>query len=731
MRRRSAFALAAFIAASPTTPADAQPFGIPTPSPSAQTQAGDGNVFFKADSLRYDRELGVLVATGNVEFTRGDHVLMADTVSYNEKNETVTASGKVTLVEPTGEVVFADYVELTGDLRDGVMRNLRMRLQDDSRLAAAGGRRTGGNRTELAKAVYSPCDLCRDRPDSPPLWQIKAARVVHDQQAHDIIYNDAVVEVFGVPVAFLPYFQHPDPTVERRTGFLSPGFGGDSELGKFVRLPYYIDIAPNQDATLEPMMTTKEGPVMAGEYRRRWAHGYSTFNGSITEASAGDDEDHIRGHIKTINRFDFDRTWRGGLDIYRTTDDTYLRRYKFDGVDQLTSQAFVEGFRGRNYAQLRSYAFQGLRADDDPGQSPLVWPYGQYSFMSQPGRLGQYWTVDANMLQLTRSEGTDTRRLSVTPGWRLPVTTSTGEVYTLFARVQTDGYYADDLVDPHFTRPQSDFAGRVFPQVGIDWRYPFIRRDGTASTIVEPILGFVAGPNGGNSPKIPNEDSRDIELQDSNIFDPNRFPGVDRVDGGQRFYYGMKTSLIGLTRGGSSSLFLGQSYRVRRDDTFPVESGLEDHFSDFVGRLQVSPSQYLDTIYRFRIDKDSFEPRRHEVGAAVGPRSLRLSVNYIFLDNRPDQVEFRSPRKQVSGAVTAQITPNWSVGGGALRDLAAPEGNARALRHGVNVAYEDECLIFTADFLRNFTEDRDVKPSTTLFFRITLKTLGRLGFSGL
>jgi LPS-assembly protein len=730
MRRVAAIALATFIAAAPVAPAAAQPFGFSTPSPTGQQQ-GDGNVFFKADSLRYDRELGVLVATGNVEFTRGDHTLMAETVSYNEKSETVTASGRVTLVEPTGEVIFADYVELTGDLKDGLMRNMRIRLQDDSRLAAAGGRRTGGNRTELAKAVYSPCDLCRDRPERAPLWQIKAARIVHDQETHDITYNDAVVEMFGMPVAFLPYFQHPDPTVERRTGFLAPSFGGDSELGKFLRLPYYIDIAPNQDATLEPMVMTNEGVLMAGEYRHRFAHGYSTLNASITEASSGDDTDHIRGHIKSINRFDFDRTWRGGLDIYRTTDDTFLRRYKIDSVDQLTSQAFVEGFRGRNYAQLRNYAFQGLKADDDPGQSPLVWPYGQYSVIGQPGRMGQYWTLDANVLQLTRTEGTDTRRLSVTPGWRLPVTTSNGEVYTLFARLQTDGYYADDLIDPHFTGPQSDFAGRIFPQVGIDWRYPFIRRDGSVSTIVEPIVGFIAGPNGGNSPKIPNEDSLDLELQDSNIFDFNRFPGVDRVDGGQRFYYGIRTSLIGLLRGGTSSLFLGQSYRLQRDDTFPVESGLEDHFSDFVGRLQVSPSRYLDTIYRFRVDKDSFEARRHEVGASLGPRSLRLNLNYIFLDNRPDQVEFRSPRKQIGGSVLAQVLPNWSIGGGVLRDLAPPTGDERALRHGVNVAYEDECFIFTTEYLRTFTEDRDVKPSTTLFFRLVFKTLGRVGFSGL
>jgi LPS-assembly protein len=354
----------------------------------------------------------------------------------------------------------------------------------------------------------------------------------------------------------------------------------------------------------------------------------------------------------------------------------------------------------------------------------------QYSVVGDPGRLGQYWSFDTNVLQLTRSQGTDSRRLSVLPGWHLPITTSTGEVYTVFATVQADAYYASDLVDPRFTSPRDGFAGRVFPQAGVDWRYPFVRRDGTTSTIVEPIAGLIVAPNGGNSPKIPNEDSLDIELQDSNIFDANRYTGLDRVEGGQRVYYGIRTSLIGLLRGGSSTLFLGQSYRINDDDSFPKQSGLEDNFSDIVGRVQLIPSEYINAVYRFRLDKDDFQPRRHEVGTSFGPRSVRAAVNYIFIDVRPDQPEFPLPRKQIQANLTAQLTPEWSAGAGFLRDLAAPQGGEKELRHGLTLAYEDECFLFTADLARSFTEDRDVRPTTTLMFRLTFKTLGRVQFSG-
>src|SRR3546814_15358023 len=94
----------------------------------------------------------------------------------------------------------------------------------------------------MRRAVYSPCDLCKENPDRPPLWQLKAERVVHDQKAQEVRYNNVFLEMWGVPVLYSPYFQHPDPTVKRRSGFLPPLFGTMGEVGEFLRVPYYIEI---------------------------------------------------------------------------------------------------------------------------------------------------------------------------------------------------------------------------------------------------------------------------------------------------------------------------------------------------------------------------------------------------------------------------------------------------------------------------------------------------------
>src|SRR5579871_2768336 len=197
-------------------------------------------VLFVADEIQQDEDLGLVVAKGHVEFSQRDQTLLADVVTYNQKTNLVTASGHVALMDPSGEVVFGDYMELSDDMRDGFIKNVRALLSDRSRIAGNTGRRTNGNITEIRKAVYSPCDLCAKDPTAPPLWQIKAGRLVHDQARKTVEIYDATAEVYGIPVFYTPYLSEPDPTVKRATGFLAPVFGHSASIGDFFRLPYYI-----------------------------------------------------------------------------------------------------------------------------------------------------------------------------------------------------------------------------------------------------------------------------------------------------------------------------------------------------------------------------------------------------------------------------------------------------------------------------------------------------------
>ena len=692
----------------------------------------DAPVLFKADQLRNEQKIGLVVATGNVEFTQNGRTLLADSVTYNQRTDTVTASGNISLVEPTGEVIFADHIELTDSMRDGVIENMRVRMSDDSRIAAAGGRRIGGTRTEFRKAVYSPCKLCEKDPTRAPIWQVKATKVVHDQETQDVTYRHAFLEFFGVPVMYTPYLSHPDPMVERRTGFLVPRYGSNSELGRLVSTPYYFDIAPNMDATFTPIVTTNEGVVGSGEFRHRLSKTGYVLGGSITHASREDGKSNrLRGHLKGELRHEFDPTWRGGGDLHLASDNTYLRRYNFESPGTLENRVYAEGFRGRNYASANAYYFQGQRSNDKESETPIVFPKLDYNYVGEPGSYGGIWKLDANALILSRTGGTDSRRLSAKTKWELPYISGLGEVYRLFGSLQTDAYWVNDVQESDaLGNTISGFSGRVFPQAGLEWKLPWARRDGRFTQIVEPIFSIIAAPSSQNPDRIPNDDSLSFEFDDTNLFSENRFGGIDRVEGGSRISYGLNSGIFGLNNG-FSSFFIGQSYRFRRDNDFGTDTGLDDHFSDIVGRVEISPTQYANVLYRFRLDKDDLTPKRNEVQATVGVPKFRLNVNYLSIDQQnltdilDPEDEFRD-REEITVGFTSQATKRWRFGADTRRDLTSSGGS---LRHGAFLSYEDECFQFQVDYARTFTRDRDVEPSDTILFRVVFKTLGEVGTS--
>ena len=708
--------------------------GMPPPP------AKDEQALLTADEITYDNELGVVAARGNVEVTQGERTLLADTVTYNERSGSVIASGSVSLIEANGEVLFADYMELTDAMREGVIRDIRILLVDNSRFAANGARRTGGNRTEMSKGVFSPCKPCEEDPSRAPLWQLKARRVVHDQQAQQIRYNDAYMEMFGVPVAYTPYFQHPDPTVKRQSGFLAPTYVSGSSIGFLSGVPYYWVIDDSKDLTFAPMYSTEKGPMGRLEYRQVWSNGEMVVDGSVARTdrdffpvlsdtdTASTDEDALRGHLFGRGRWDIDDTWRTGFDVQRASDKTYLSLYRitnpqlYQDAQLLTSNAYVEGFMGRNYAAANAYTFQGLRSFDTGRTTPIVPMFWNYNYLSEAAPYGGRWSLDANSMILERNDGADSRRISLIGGYQVPYISPIGEVYRFSASLQGDVYSVNNVRDPG--RPDEEHhgvTGRLFPQLGAQWSYPVVRQGEEYRQLIEPVLGVFAAPNGKNPAAIPNEDSVDVEFDDTRLFSPNRFTGTDRVDGGVRGIYGLRGGVYH-GGGGYATAFFGQSYNLRENELFTDGSGLSGHRSDYVARVEVSPHPWLDVIGRVRLNKDDFSVERTEAITAVGPPILQVSGTYL----RAPSTTFSNGRvQQASAMISSRIDENWSVYAHGLRDLN--DGNDLGwVNYGAGALYEDECFTIRANWLRTFTSNQEVEPGDTFYVQVNFRLLGSL-----
>jgi LPS-assembly protein len=696
-------------------------------------------VTFSADEVDYDKEKALVTASGHVEAWQNGHVMRADKITFDRNSGVAAATGHVVLLEPDGEVMFADYAEMQNNLNDGILKDMRALLQQNGRLAANGAQRTGGQINELSKVVYTTCNLCANDPTRPPLWQIRASSAVQDMEHKRIEYTNATLEMFGIPMAYFPYFWHADPSVKRESGLLPPVAGSSSNIGAFYGQPYYLVIDDQSDATFLPLMTTRVGPQLDVEYRRRFNAGTL-----LTNTSVGYVDKSVQGSFSSQGQFSYDDTWRWGFNVNRASSANYVRDFHMiQGLsgDQniLTSQFYIEGFGDGSYTRLDSKLYQALNTVINSSALPLVLPRYQYSYFGLPDALGGRLSVSTGAFNLIRSTGTNTRRGSLTAQWERPFMGMLGDQWKITLHGDAAAYNASEFNElPNFGPKGNVGAARALPQVAVDVRWPFARDSGAWGTqLIEPIAQLIVAPQAGDSQmrRYPNEDSLDFEFTDANLFGFNRFPGIDRQEGGVRANVGLHGAwyLGGVTFDG----LIGQSYRTNKDNLFPEASGLHDEVSDIVARASFTPTPWLDVTYRTRLDKASLATRFAEAVSTVGVDKLRVSAGYIYTNFNPftyyDQPapppigsNYYFPRNEVTFGASSKWG-DYRFSGYARRDLATN----RMVAVGGDAVYEDECFIFDLKLFRRYTSINGDSGSTTVLFLLTFKTIGQFGYRAL
>lgn len=706
----------------------------PTPvvsTPAAETSSDSKPVDLSADRLEHDETGQTITAAGNVEMIQAGRILKADAITYNLATDTVTATGNIILNEPNGDIHFADSVTLNTEMREGFVQGLQSYLSNGGHFTASGGERTGSD-IIMTDAAYTPCECDTDQGGRPG-WQIRAKEVVYHQAENRVAYKNAKLEILGVPVLWTPYFSHSDGKIKRKSGLLTPDIGYDSQLGAMITNSYYWDIAPNRDATVGVMAMTKEAPVAVGNYRHRFESAKFEAEGSLTKSGRTDSEagvevkqdDEVRGHLFAEGLWDINEKWRAGLDVEVASDDQYMRQYDFSSDDVLENEVYVERFSGRHYAAVRALAFQDIRVQEDKTDQPNVLPEAEISFKGEPSSvLGGRWGLDLSALGLMRDgSNQDMARLSGTAGWHGRDVRSFGLMTTADLAVRGDAYYvADrDVAEPGSGRSNDGQEARAFPYAHLVSSLPLARPYERMQAVIEPVAALTLAPNiNAEDSDIPNEDSQDVQIDASNLFEPNRFPGLDRIEDGSRATYGLRTGLYGY--GGSyGDIFVGQSYRFNAENNpFPEGSGLTDQESDIVGQVAAGYDDDFGLNYRFQIDSRQMTSQRHEVDGFAHWGRLRLNSRYLFA-KALEGTTISESREQLRNEASIDLSSRWRIRGGALHDLGADPGLREAM---AGIDFFGCCVSVSTTAERTLTSDSSGDSGTEVMVRLGLKGLG-------
>ena len=708
------------------------PAAAQAPPAAGAKSSRDAPAFYQADRAGYDREQGVVTLSGHVEMWQEGRLLLADRVTYDRNTGVARAQGHVVLMEPGSQTVFADEAELSAGMKDGVLTGMRTLLAENGRLAANGARRTGGTINELARVVYSTCDLCKEDPTRPPLWQLEARSAVQDTAHKMIEYHDVFVDFFGVPVLWLPYLTHPDPSQKRASGLLTPSFGYSRHLGAFFAQPYYWVIDGQSDATITPLIATANGPAVQAQYRRRFNDGTVTIDSSLANERGS-----FGGHLFANGQFAINDVWRWGFDLQRTSSLNYMRDFHVSGRQSvLTSQAFIEGFGDGAYARLDARAYQALTSEVRSEKLPYVLPRATYDFLSDPGWLGGRFSLTAGAFNVFRYSGTGTERGSLSLGWQTGAIGRAGEVWDVRLHLDAASYFAHQFdQEPNFGPTGTVSSSQAMPTLAVKLNWPLIAANRWGSQIIEPIAQVLVAPRGSSYVRtlIPNEDSLDQDFTDANLFALNRFPGIDRLEGGVRVNLGLH-GLWTTPSGQQFDALIGQGYRARPDHAFQTGSGLEKTASDIVGHLSYTPAPWLDLTTRERLDNRSLRIRFAEGMASFGPNWLKFNAGYTYsltnpfyyYDTAGGSALATTPRHEGVLGVTAREGA-WHFRAEGRRDLAL----GKMVSLGLGAGYEDECFIFDVSYQRRYTSINNDNGATTILFEITLKTVGQFGFHAL
>ena len=755
------------LAISPGALAQSFTYNPRPPKPVTQRPANDGQMLVQANEVDYDYNNSRVSAVGNVQLFYNGTSVEADKVIYDQKTKRLHAEGNIRMTDTDGKITYADILDLSDDYRDGFVDSLHVDTADATRMAATRADRSSGNYTVFENGVYTACAPCKDDPKKPPLWQVKGMRIIHDQLDKMLYFENAQLEFFGVPLAYLPYFSAPDPTVKRKSGFLTPGYSSNSTYGFGIETPYYWAIAPDYDATFNPRFMTGQGVLFQGEFRQRLldgayqirAYGIDQLDPGAFAGQPGDRQ--FRGGIETKGEFALNDKWVWGwegvaLSDYMLLSDYRLSVYKdaFNSFlalpTEAPSQIYLTGVGNRSYFDARTIYYTSLSGAQS--QVPVVWPVVDYSNVINHPVLGGEVSYKTNFTNLTRSDavfdpitaaaaangscilnsadsaqsitrqnclmrgmpGTYTR-FSAEADWRRSFTDSAGEIWTPFASLRADAINADITNQPGVSSflPAGDTTAlRVMPTIGLEYRYPFINVQPWGSTTIEPIAQVIIRPNESYAGKLPNEDSQSMSFDTSNLFSVDKFSGYDRVEGGGRANAGVQATTQ-FDRGGAVTAVFGQSYQLFGLNSFAVQdvtntavdSGLQTPKSDYVASLSYSPNRTYTIATRARFDEATGNIQRFEAEARANFDRWSVSVLYGDYAAQPD-LGYLTRREGILVSGSVKIANNWVAQGAARWDLVANQIN----QYVIGAGYVDDCFVLAANYVTSYSYATTTSP---------------------
>ena len=693
-----------------------------------------------SDKIIYNKVSQLLKAFGNSKFSDGkNRTLTAENFEYDLEKKIISAENKVKFLDNYKNIYYFSKLNADDKFNEIIGYNLssdlnKEKFQSKDKFNEFVEPKLSGkevsikdNITIIKNGKFTSCKSTNEK-EGCPYWSLNANLVTHDKENKKITYNNATLDLNNIPVLYTPYFSHPDPSVKREPGFLSPSFSSlGSDIGTTIKIPYFYPISKSADFTISPVYYFKQNPLLLGEYREKFNNGDLSIEGSFTEGykeitstQTDGSRHHLYGNLnlnftdKILDESEFNAK------IQRVNNPTYLRvnkiNYTVDGFKKnlvkedetkLTNEIYLNSFGKNESLNFKTATYQNIAITKSSDQYEYLLPeiaYSKYNLLENN---------NLNFSSVFKSLNTNTNQNKTTFINNLDYSTeeffntNLGLGYKFLTKINNINYYSD------YKTPNENLNSQINPVVGLDMSLPFAKLSKESEQYLIPRILARYSPG-----KMTNAISNDTYLNTDNLFSMNRMNSEELIEKDLSFNVGLdwiwKEKSINKNKPAEAAISIGQVIKLNEDPDMPKKSSLQNKNSDLVTKVNYLSPGSFDITLKNTLDNGFNHVYYNDLNIKTFLKQSEINFNFYEKNSHIGNERY------IKANLTSYLTDNTKLRIETDRNLKTDLTNS----HKLGVENENECIRYGFYFQKNYSSDKDLKPATNIFLGITLLPFG-------
>ena len=645
-----------------------------------------------ADEIRSNNKTNIIDAKGNVLILNHDGTkVRADEITYEKQKQRVIANDNIIINDLEGNTYFLDNAITSDGLNYLEGNNVKARLVDDSRIVSKDILKKN-DITLLTDAEYTPCNENNYLIKNCPGWKLKAKKIYQDAETKTVHYDHAKIYLFNLPFLYLPYFAHPDPSVNKRSGFLMPTIETDNNLGEKFSIPYFFNIAGNRDITFTPSLQSQANNFYSINYRELNDFGTINIDSSIDD---NDDNKGTKNHI--FIDADIENPYGDlQLSIKTSNNDTYLRKNK---INQLTVHESGINFNKstqNTYFNVITSSYKHLTIQDR-NQWEYIYPKIEYNIDNiRIGKIDGKISLNNDFSYQKNLDESYASLASSQINWsKRNVEQNTGLLFENEATLRVVSI-SNDYKD----KKDSENV-RFFPQISSKISFPMFRSSNSSNETLTPIIMPIIAPY--------NNYTDHKSITNSNLFSTNRSSSITESESGPRINFGIEW-FNSNKNNFDIKLIAGQSIKFNKE-----KNDATDEVSDFyvTSNLIFDDNKYFNNS--LIIDKDRHDIKTNNANLLLALNKFTLGIDYDYNSGK-----YFTASEQIRIGSKFEFANNFQFKLNGAKNIDT--NNNIGYQYGL--LYENDCIGIDLNYYRDLTKDRDVAESYGYSFTIVLKPFG-------